>query len=588
VALVRADDSPAMTELDDRVMSFVLATDHPRPDAAPVISYLAAPSNAISVFAASALIRQLRALLVRARPLVATDVLLQANVNQDPSAISTIDRARIAGPMATYAALSADLASFVATLAPLVQDPVPNRAALLSQVDTLLSNSAELLERCARFNVPQSGWGFLADWKRTAFSDLIAAVVTVVTRWDAKLNDFGVKQAAYNALPAATTDADRFQALRIMESIVSTSLIVPLPAAPVDFLTQVLGKQQSFTIRRDNLNATTGTANNAFSALLAAVNACLPIDAFDNQTLEITPFEDRVVTVCSDLYRTISGQASAVASRYADASAALQEHDNTADPDLQKTALQSAAKAIFGADFTLYAQFMPASAHAGEWASAYGTGSDGTLLSYLTNTEKIDFPVDEWLTGVTRVRPALRVWEAITNVAAALNSVDLPLTPAQFPFEATAPWVALQYGPDYAVTAEHLLYTAQYLAGGFDKTQPQCGMLLDEWSEVIPSDQRTAGIAFNFDRPNSEPPQSILIVTPASVSEGWQWDDLLGALNETLDLAKKRAVEPVNMDSTTIARFLPATIAATTTYAITISATLAAANGVFRQMEARP
>jgi hypothetical protein len=209
-------------------MSFVLATDHPRPDAAPVISYLAAPSNAISVFAASALIRQLRALLVRARPLVATDVLLQANVNQDSSAISTIDRARIAGPMATYAALSTDLASFVAALAPLVQDPVANRAALLSQVDTLLSNSAGLLERCARFNVPQSGWGFLADWKRTAFSDLIAAVVTVVTRWHAKLNDFGAKQAAYNALPAATTDADRFQALRIMESIVSTSLIVPL------------------------------------------------------------------------------------------------------------------------------------------------------------------------------------------------------------------------------------------------------------------------------------------------------------------------------------------------------------------------
>jgi hypothetical protein len=58
-------------------------------------------------------------------------------------------------------------------------------------------------------------------------------------------------------------------------------------------------------------------------------------------------------------------------------------------------------------------------------------------------------------------------------------------------------------------------------------------------------------------------------------------------VNESLDLAKKRAIEPAQLDLTTAARFLPATITATTNYAITISATLAAANGVFRQLPQR-
>jgi hypothetical protein len=69
--------------------------------------------------------------------------------------------------------------------------------------------------------------------------------------------------------------------------------------------------------------------------------------------------------------------------------------------------------------------------------------------------------------------------------------------------------------------------------------------LLREWTEVVPAAERASGVTFYFDRPNGEPPQSILLVTPGTLNESWQWDDLVGAVNETLDLAKKRAVEPV-------------------------------------------
>ena len=72
-------------------------------------------------------------------------------------------------------------------------------------------------------------------------------------------------------------------------------------------------------------------------------------------------------------------------------------------------------------------------------------------------------------------------------------------------------------------------------------------------------------------------------MTSASNTGSWQWADLVGALNETLDLAKKRAVEPAFLDPTAYSRFLPATVTASTTYGITIATALTAANGAIEQ-----
>ena len=80
----------------------------------------------------------------------------------------------------------------------------------------------------------------------------------------------------------------------------------------------------------------------------------------------------------------------------------------------------------------------------------------------------------------------------------------------------------------------------------------------------------------------------MLLVTSASNTGMWQWDDLVGALNETLDLAKKRGVEPAMLDPTAYSRFLPATVTASTSYGITIATALTAANGVMRVLQGEP
>jgi hypothetical protein len=61
----------------------------------------------------------------------------------------------------------------------------------------------------------------------------------------------------------------------------------------------------------------------------------------------------------------------------------------------------------------------------------------------------------------------------------------------------------------------------------------------------------------------------------------WDWDELVGALEETLDLARVRAVEPDLLDGTGYAPLLPATVFPVLRYQISMMVDLAANNGVY-------
>ena len=117
---------------------------------------------------------------------------------------------------------------------------------------------------------------------------------------------------------------------------------------------------------------------------------------------------------------------------------------------------------------------------------------------------------------------------------------------------------------------DHLLYTAYYHES-FDPSKPQCGLLIDEWTEVVPTKEETTGVAFHYDRPNSEPPQTMLLaMSPQLDRGGWRWQDLIDILHETLQEAKLRAVEPEQIDKTRYANLIPATISTVTKYPVSI------------------
>jgi hypothetical protein len=584
LALAKPDAVQTMTELDDRITRAVLTVAAPRPDLVLTIGYMTAPPGKLSIFATMALVRQLKALVSGARPLQATDAVLQNAGTSDQNATVFMDRARVAAPKAMLDTLSADIASYLVPLTALVADPVTNAAAILAGIDGFLDGAVSLLERAARFNLPQSGWGFAFAWRQRSLADLLAQVRDLVTRWTARLADFDTHIAAYDALPGTTSDADRFQMLRTAEADVAAQF-APLPAAPATLRSQLDGERTSFAARRDQFAAALSMGGTTFKPFLDAVTALLPVTQWDSQPFDVGGYTDRAVVLATDLASNLSGQQSAVDQRRTGVQAALDAHDAAGTGVAQVAALQAGAKVLLGDDFVAIPEFGLSAAQGDEWANAVGASTGGALLSYLRITLGVDRPVDEWLYGVARVRPMMRAWESMTVLAGALGQPEQGLVPVQFPFEATAPWVALQFPDSYSLASDRLLYTASY-ATPFDKTKRQCGLLLDQWNEVIPAVNRDTGLTFNFARPDNEPPQTILVVTPATSSGQWQWDDLLSALNETLDLAKKRAVEPTQLDGTPYAPLLPATVVAVTLYAISIATNLGIANGTLDHLEA--
>jgi hypothetical protein len=581
LALVKPDHVQAMTELDDRVLRFVITTVDPRPDVDLQIRYMTAPSGKLSLFEVTPLVRSLKTLVSRSRPLRATDAMLQSDASPEHDTTVFLERARIATPKGDLDTLSADVGAFLATLAPLAADPVANRAAIVAAIDGLIADAVALLERAASFNLPLSGWGFAYAWRHDAFADLLAQVDQLVTRWNDKLAEFDSRLAAYDALPPGTSDDDRLIALQAAELLVSTSLD-PLPATPAEQRASLNNKRAAFAARRDEFAAVHASPDPSFANLVTAIEALLPVGAFDSQPFDISSSYDRAVLVLEDLTAKLSAQRAAIDVRRVATQAQVDAHDAAASAAARVQALQDGAQALLGEEFRIVPEFTLSTAQGDEWANA--VGSSDSLLDYLTNTAKLDFPVDEWLHGAARTRPMVRAWETTVLLAGAFGRPEPRLTPIQLPHDPAAPWLAMQFPSDYTLDSDRLLYTAQY-STPFDKSARQCGLLIDEWTETIPGTKRTTGITFNFDRPDNEPPQTILLVTPATANGSWQWDDLVGALNETLDLAKKRAVEPDEIYDTPYAPLLPATIMAASLYGISITTALAAANDALRLME---
>ncbi|GAG41416.1 unnamed protein product, partial [marine sediment metagenome] len=220
----------------------------------------------------------------------------------------------------------------------------------------------------------------------------------------------------------------------------------------------------------------------------------------------------------------------------------------TSDPLAKVELVKNAAKAIFGDDFIIVPEFTIDTTQGTEWQNTLVDSNHS--LRYLLDDMDVDFPMDDWLYGASRVREKLYHLENTILHIEGFNGMTLNLVPSQFPYREDDYWLGLQF-PDkkpgtedpFTIDEDKLLYTCIYTKD-FDPNQAQCGLLLDEWTEVIPSRDETLGLTFHYDQPNSEPPQVLLLVTPSIFTGSWRWEDLVNTLHETLDMAKKRAVEP--------------------------------------------
>ncbi|HEU4891602.1 MAG TPA: hypothetical protein VFT47_08630 [Vicinamibacterales bacterium] len=581
--LIRDDTHQAMTELDDRVVQFVDLNFGPRPDAPIVIRYTERQAAPFTVFEAMPLVRNLRRIATKSRPLEATDLTLMNEAESTQNSQPFVDKTRLDLVRTSLQTLRTDFAAFKAALDVPLADVVANRAQLLTDADSYASDVAALLARAAAFSIPQAGWGFTYDFRRRTYIAILEKCQELVDRWDAKLVDYNGRLAA---AAAADTDEQKVHRLAEAERFISTTLTTP--SSPAAYLATLTGiKEPAFVAKKDLFAAIATSTRTSVSLLLADVQALLPITDFDFGEVVLSDIADGMVRFAQDVSALSAVMLAEIDRRLTVSNDLFAQHDASAVPTARVKLLDAAARALLTEEFRLIPEFDLQPDQGTELANALAASRNGDLFLYLTAPPEperaaLDFPVDTWLSGVARVREKMFAWEQAVTFATALGRPEPALDPLQLPFVADDRWLAMEIPPDQKLDKDRLLYTAHF-AAPFNAGGRQCGVLIDEWTETIPTSSVDTGIVFHHDRPNCEAPQAMLLVTPSEFRGSWRWEDLVGALNETLDFAKRRAIEPRHIDASPYAPFLPATVVATQVQQLTIALELALNNRIALQ-----
>jgi hypothetical protein len=230
------------------------------------------------------------------------------------------------------------------------------------------------------------------------------------------------------------------------------------------------------------------------------------------------------------------------------------------------TSYTKAAQLLLGASFNLLPRYRLENSTEVQSALTNSTN----LVRYATDDMGIPFIAAEWLQGVAKVRKRAADLDEAIMYTQNLFDVDATLTPIQLPYDATHHWVAVEFPETMKIDQDMVSITCMQ-PEVYDPAELQCGILLDEWTELVPDKQETTGIAFHYDQPNAMPPQALLLAVTPEIKGNWTWQDLMDILNDTLDRAKTRAVEPDQIDNSAYAQFLPALLTAFSSSPVTIS-----------------
>lgn len=601
--LVPLDDAQAMGELDDRILRHVITTHLPRADVEIHLRYTKTVEDKLTFFQLGPLVKSLRSLVLASRPLRPTDVMLPNEAQGDDDAKIFVERGRISQVTTSFESLRSSLSTWLTALEPklaayetaraaaLLPDAAPaviadyraKRAALLAGFDVTLSDAVDRLMLTALHGLVEGGWGMLVEAKRSVFLELRLSLRDVLARFQGRLDELDLILNAYDSGLGSLPEAELSRLLDQAERLVSATITVP---APVDRRAHVAGKRGTFDAKRLALAGVLAAAGTSLGALVTAARAELPLDAFDvSAGFDVTTQEETMLRTLADLAVRMRKLHTEVDRRAVAGGELLVEHDAQSSSKARAAVLVKAGKLLLGEDLELVPELELPAERSAEWSAALAAGA-GSLMRHLSDTAGVAEPLDDWLHGLARVREKLKHWETLLLMAGPLGRPEPELSAAQLPHVPDDYWLGLEFPPDHPVESDHLLLTAHY-AVPFSASSRQAGLLLDEWQESIPVPSQTTGLVFHYDRPSAEAPQTLLLAVSPRADGAWTFDDLVATLNETLELAKKRAVEPSALDATSYARLLPATITAVTLRQISLSAPFIANMGLFQTLGAQ-
>jgi len=215
-----------------------------------------------------------------------------------------------------------------------------------------------------------------------------------------------------------------------------------------------------------------------------------------------------------------------------------------ADDEARRDALMTRLRTVFGSGFVALPRFTASNASDIEASiSDAALGGDDALAAYT------------WMQRMERVRVPLARFARPMREAEVMASGHIKLTIAQVPHVKDQRWVGLELAEDGPLVDGAASIVLQDAPKKF--TGKLCGLIADEWTELVPRRNETTGIAFQYNPPDSAAPQAILLAVPPVIGEPWTVGGLNRVLLETLDMLRIRTVDPTALGD--VGHYLPAT-----------------------------
>jgi hypothetical protein len=323
-----------------------------------------------------------------------------------------------------------------------------------------------------------------------------------------------------------------------------------LPAAEPAAVTSAIALESRVTAAKQALDARQTAVQNALSALDAATPSTVAaLRQALRSAAEIAP--EQAFAPSSASAAAVGDSASELLRDFSRRKDKITQLESSAAPGeaaaLRLQRASSILKAIYGADLLVMPSLAPP--RSGELVQALA--AQPTLLGG-DNRAPFRFVEQAW-----HSREQLAKVRKLALYARALGAAVPRADVVQFPFVPGEKWLALPFAttPEESRVATVLFSQTTAL----DPTSGAWrGIVFDSWTEGIPATTQPTSIAFNYNGPRAEAPQCVLVVAPSGAAAQWSADDIVATLEETLDLAKIRAVDRELLGN--LGQVLPATM----------------------------
>ena len=270
------------------------------------------------------------------------------------------------------------------------------------------------------------------------------------------------------------------------------------------------------------LNELDGSSASQRREKLVAAAAFLPHTAFPDPTAEDAALADQARAVVKELRRRLRATPSPLGTGSTNTAAKLVENATRM------------LKGTFGDAFLALPSVLPPRAE----EVKRSLEARDTLLA-----DQDEAP-DRYLQQIMRARSRLDRYRKL-NVYARTSGLARPrVDVVQLPHVPDERWLGLPFEdpetpPEEGRVAALLLSYVDEL----HTSVPWSGIVIDDWTEIVPNRTETTGVAFNYEGPRTKAPQAVLVAVPSGLGSDWVMDQLVRSLEQTMDLMKARLVD---------------------------------------------